>query len=106
MQIFFPDPWPKRRHHERRLIQKSFVEKLIGRLKPQGLIHLATDWQDYAKHMLKVLSDQKELSNLAGTNNFAARSACRPIVTKFEARGLREGRKVWDLQFAKLDLAR
>lgn len=106
IQIFFPDPWPKRRHHARRLIQDDFVNKLVNVLKPQGTIHLATDWQDYATHMMRVLTQQKNLTNLAGEGCFSKRSPYRPMITKFEAKGLREGREVFDLQFAKLVRAR
>jgi tRNA (guanine-N7-)-methyltransferase len=101
VQIFFPDPWPKRRHHKRRLIQPEFVTLLLMRLQLGGILHLATDWQDYARHMMKVLSQEKNLINLAGESVFADRSPQRPIVTKFEARSQREGRKVWELQFVK-----
>lgn len=101
IQIFFPDPWPKRRHHKRRLIQSEFVDLIVSRLKPQGIFHLATDWENYAEQMMKVLSENVELLNLAGRNEFAERSAQRPVVTKFEGRGTRSGRRIWELHFAR-----
>jgi tRNA (guanine-N7-)-methyltransferase len=100
IQIFFPDPWPKRRHHKRRLIQPEFVKALTAKLHPNGIFHLATDWENYAKQMLDVLTSAAELKNLAATGEFAPRSEQRPIVTKFEGRGTRSGRQIWELQFA------
>jgi tRNA (guanine-N7-)-methyltransferase len=100
IQIFFPDPWPKRRHHPRRLIQPKFIEVVVEKLKPGGTLHLATDWEDYAKHMMRVLSQEKCLVNLVGVSQFAERSEYRPILTKFEERAKHECRKVWELQFA------
>ncbi|TAK76964.1 MAG: tRNA (guanosine(46)-N7)-methyltransferase TrmB [Gammaproteobacteria bacterium] len=100
VQIFFPDPWQKRRHHARRLIQPAFVSQVIATLKPGGTLHLATDWQDYAIHIMRVLSQEARLVNVAGVGQFAARSPYRPVVTKFEQRAEREGRAVWELQFA------
>lgn len=101
-QLFFPDPWPKRRHHPRRIIQPSFVQLLGKKLKPGASLHLATDWEDYAKHMLTVLSAAEAFVNLAGPYQFADRSPWRPVVTKFERRAVRDGRRVWELQFKKL----
>lgn len=102
LQIFFPDPWPKSRHHKRRLIQKEFVEAATLKLKPGGIFHLATDWQDYALQMMKVLSAEPKLHNVAGAGQFSDRSICRPVVTKFEGRGESEGRPIWELQFARV----
>ncbi len=99
IQIFFPDPWPKRRHHKRRLIQPAFVKWLSTKLKKGGTLHLATDWQDYAEHMMKVLSENAEFINAAGRGHYAERSLQRPITTKFEARGTKEGRFIWELCF-------
>jgi tRNA (guanine-N7-)-methyltransferase len=99
VQIFFPDPWPKRRHHERRLIQIDFIQLIVTKLKPGGLLHLATDWEDYAKHMMKVISQNENLINIAGHQQYAPRSPQRPILTKFERRAIREGRQIRDLQF-------
>lgn len=100
IQIFFPDPWQKRRHHKRRLIQRELVGLLVRKLKPHGLLHLATDWEDYALHMMQVLSANPNLRNLAGIGNYADRSAGRPSITKFERRGEKAGHKIWELQFS------
>jgi tRNA (guanine-N7-)-methyltransferase len=100
IQIFFPDPWHKKRHQKRRLIQKPFVEFLIEKLKPEGILHLATDWENYAEQMMTVLSGCPALQNLAGTENFADRPTSRPL-TKFENRGLHLGHGVWDLLFIR-----
>lgn len=101
IQIFFPDPWRKRKHHKRRLIQPDFVRLLASRLKLHGTLHLATDWEHYADHMIRVLSEAEEFVNLAGHGQCAERSPQRPVVTKFEERGKRSGRKIWEFQFAK-----
>lgn len=101
VQIFFPDPWPKRRHHPRRLIQPEFVQLVLDKLIAGGELHLATDWEDYAVQMMRVVSQNKSLLNLAGDDQYAARSSSRPILTKFERRALREGRLVRELQFRK-----
>lgn len=100
VQIFFPDPWQKRKHHKRRLIQTDFVNRLLNKLKPHGTLHLATDWEDYAVHMMAVLSGIPALTNLAGVNQYSNRSSQRPIITKFEQRGKKCGRQIWELQFA------
>lgn len=96
VQIFFPDPWHKKRHHKRRLIQPEFVETLISRLKPNGVIHVATDWQNYAEHILEVLSANSKLENTA--EDYAPKPEYRPE-TKYERRGLGLGHGVWDLVF-------
>ncbi len=98
VQLFFPDPWPKRRHHKRRLVQLDFVERIRAKLKIGGLFCLATDWQNYANHMLQVLSAAPGFNNSAGDQQFAPRYTERPL-TKFELRGHRLGYKVWDLVF-------
>ncbi|MFN4265998.1 MAG: tRNA (guanosine(46)-N7)-methyltransferase TrmB [Aquabacterium sp.] len=98
VHIFFPDPWHKKRHHKRRLIQAPFVEKLVSRLAPGGYIHCATDWEPYAQQILEVLSANADLSNTA--EDFAPKPAYRPL-TKFENRGIRLGHGVWDLVFKK-----
>jgi len=100
LQIFFPDPWHKKRHHKRRLIQPDFVELLVCRLSAAGHLHLATDWQPYAEHMMEVLSANALLLNTAGQNNYIVRPESRPE-TKFERRGHRLGHGVWDLLFEK-----
>jgi len=99
VQIFFPDPWPKKRHHKRRLVQPPLLALLASRMAGGSTLHLATDWQEYAEQMLEVLSAEPSLANTAP--GFAARPASRPQ-TRFEARGLRLGHKVWDLLFRKL----
>jgi tRNA (guanine-N7-)-methyltransferase len=99
VHIFFPDPWPKKRHHKRRLIQPPFVRLLTSRLKPGGYMHLATDWEDYARQMLAVLGAEPGLANSA--EGYAPRPPYRPL-TKFEQRGLRLGHGVWDLLFRRI----
>jgi tRNA (guanine-N7-)-methyltransferase len=99
VHIFFPDPWPKRKHHPRRLIQPDFLVLIKRVLQAKGTLHLATDWEDYAKHMMKVMSADSDFVNLAGVGQFAVRSSFRPIVTKFEQRALNAGRQIWELQF-------
>ena len=98
IHVFFPDPWPKKRHHKRRLIQPAFVALAAGKLVPGGYFHVATDWQDYAEHVLAVLAATPGLRNTAET--FAPRPATRPE-TKFERRGLKLGHGVWDLVFER-----
>ncbi len=99
IQIFFPDPWQKRKHHKRRLIQPEFVSMLATKLKVGGMLHLATDWEDYALDMMRVLSAAQEFKNIFDVGQYADRSSQRPIVTKFEARGTKLGRRIWELQF-------
>lgn len=99
-QIYFPDPWHKKRHHKRRLIQPPLVALLVQKLVPGGTLHLATDWEHYAEQMLEVLSDNVDLINTAGPGQFAPRPDYRPV-TKFEQRGQRLGHGVWDLLFCK-----
>ena len=94
IHIFFPDPWHKKRHHKRRLIQPAFAELLASRLKTGGYLHLATDWRDYAEQMLAVLTANPHLRN--SSDGYAPRPEYRPL-TKFEQRGLRLGHGVWDL---------
>lgn len=98
IHIFFPDPWHKKRHHKRRLIQPAFVAKLLPKLAVGGYIHLATDWEEYAVQMLEVLSGFPELENTA--EDYAPTPSYRPE-TKFEARGKRLGHGVWDLVFVR-----
>jgi tRNA (guanine-N7-)-methyltransferase len=98
VHIFFPDPWHKKRHNKRRLIQPPFVANLVKHLKPGGYLHCATDWQPYAEQMLEVLSAEAALVNT--TAGYADKPAYRPL-TKFEARGLRLGHGVWDLVFRR-----
>lgn len=98
IQIFFSDPWPKKRHHKRRLIQTEFVQMMAERLQVNGELVLATDWQNYAEQMLEVLTQQPLLQNTA--ESYAQRDISRPL-TKFERRGQRIGHEVWDLKFTK-----
>lgn len=100
VQVFFPDPWPKKRHQKRRLVQVDFVTKLVQKIKPGGFIHCATDWQEYADHMLAVLSAIPSLINQQTQGGFVPRPDTRPL-TKFEQRGHRLGHGVWDLVFEK-----
>ena len=99
--IFFPDPWPKKRHHKRRIIQPAFVNLIATKLKPNGILHMATDWEDYAEHMMSVLTQAPQFRNTAGESKFAARPDYRPL-TKFEQRGQKLGHKIWDLIFISL----
>ncbi|MEP7068817.1 MAG: tRNA (guanosine(46)-N7)-methyltransferase TrmB [Usitatibacter sp.] len=98
IHVFFPDPWPKKRHHKRRLLQPEFVDLAASRLAPGGVLHVATDWQEYAEHVLAVLSASALLRNT--TQGFAPRPAHRPE-TKFERRGVNLGHGVWDLLFTR-----
>lgn len=98
--VLFPDPWPKKRHHKRRLIQPAFAELLRAKLRPGGCVHLATDWEDYAGHMLAVMSAVPGLRNLAGPRGYMSGEPQRPH-TKFEQRGQRLGHAVWDLTFER-----
>ena len=98
VHIYFPDPWHKKRHHKRRLIQPAWVRQLSTRLAPGGYLHCATDWQPYAEQMLEVLGAEPSLVNSA--EGYAPRPAWRPL-TKFEQRGLKLGHGVWDLLFTR-----
>jgi tRNA (guanine-N7-)-methyltransferase len=100
VQIFFPDPWHKKRHHKRRLVQPAFVALLVRKLKPGGWLHLATDWENYAEQMLEVLEAEPGLVNRADPGSFSPRPDSRPR-TKFEQRGQRLGHGVWDLVFER-----
>lgn len=96
--IFFPDPWPKKRHHKRRLIQPPLIALLAQKLKPGGYVHAATDWHEYAEQILAVLSTEPLLANTAP--DYAPRPDYRPL-TKFENRGLKLGHGVWDIIFRR-----
>jgi tRNA (guanine-N7-)-methyltransferase len=101
VQLFFPDPWHKKRHHKRRILQPEFVRLLARVIRPGGHFHAATDWQDYAEHMMAVLSAANDLfDNSAGPGSYVPRPAERPL-TKFEQRGHRLGHRVWDLVFRR-----
>lgn len=101
VQIYFADPWPKTRHHKRRLIQADFISMLSQKLVSGGTIHCATDWQHYAQHMISVFSENKSLQNRAGTNIFLERPNFRPV-TKYEKRAEKQGRAIFDLLFERL----
>jgi tRNA (guanine-N7-)-methyltransferase len=98
VHVFFPDPWPKKRHHKRRLLQGAFVRALAERLAPRGYLHIATDWEDYAVQILETLRAEPLLVNTRP--DYAPRPEYRPL-TKFERRGLKLGHGVWDLLFAR-----
>lgn len=100
VHIYFPDPWPKTRHHKRRLIQPAFIQQIAHKLKPGGRLHMATDWGDYARHMMRVLSASEDFTNIAGENQFSNNRFERPM-TKYEERGQRLGHEVWDLVYVK-----
>ncbi len=99
--VFFPDPWPKKRHRKRRLVQPSFAVLIAAKLKPGGRMHLATDWDDYAEHMLTVLETEPRLVNVAGRGRFLPGRGERPR-SRFERRGERLGHPVRDLLFEKV----
>lgn len=98
--LFFPDPWHKKRHHKRRIVQPAFAELLARKLVPGGFFHAATDWEDYALHMLEVLDACPALHNTASDGRFVPRPEDRPL-TRFEQRGLRLGHGVWDLVYER-----
>ncbi|WP_374007159.1 tRNA (guanosine(46)-N7)-methyltransferase TrmB [Leifsonia sp. LS-T14] len=100
--VFFPDPWPKARHHRRRIIQPDVVRILVRALAPDGVLRLATDWEPYAEHMLEVLDAEPGLVNLAGDAHFVPRPDDRPV-TKFERRGERLGHAIFDLAYRPAD---
>ena len=98
LHVFFPDPWPKKRHHKRRLVQPALAHLAAERLAPGGYFHVATDWEEYAGHVLEVLKHEILLENTA--ENYAPRPATRPE-TKFERRGINLGHGVWDIVFTR-----
>ncbi|OHU88646.1 MULTISPECIES: tRNA (guanosine(46)-N7)-methyltransferase TrmB [Pseudoalteromonas] len=102
MQLFFPDPWHKKRHHKRRIVQPEFVESLRKKLKIGGIFHMATDWENYAEHMLEVMQAAPGYENISATNDYVPRPDNRPL-TKFEQRGHRLGHGVWDLMFKRVE---
>lgn len=100
MLVFFPDPWHKKRHHKRRLIQPGFVRLLAQKLISDGIVHLATDWQPYAQWMLEVLENDPDFSNIAGQSNYCKQPEYRPT-TKFEIRGKNLGHGVFDIIYRR-----
>jgi len=101
IHLYFPDPWPKKRHHKRRIVQPDFLAALARVLKPGGTLHLATDWEPYAKHMLEVTGNCREFRNMAGPGSYSPRPAER-AETRFERRGRRLGHPVRDLLFERV----
>ena len=97
-QLFFPDPWHKKRHHKRRIVQMGFLDLLSKKLKSNGTAHIATDWQDYAEHIMETLESHPHFKNLAGVHIYSERPEYRPL-TKFENRGQKLGHGVWDIIF-------
>ena len=97
-QLFFPDPWHKKRHHKRRIIQTSFLDMLTKKLKTDGIVHIATDWEDYAKHIIETLESHQHFKNTLRDHIYSPRPKYRPL-TKFENRGQKLGHDVWDIIF-------
>lgn len=98
--LYFPDPWPKRRHHKRRIVRPEFIDLVHRTLVPGGVLHMATDWENYAQHMMRCLSAHAGFINQAGAGQYSPRPDSRPL-TKFEQRGQRLGHGVWDLLFER-----
>lgn len=98
--LYFPDPWPKKKHHKRRILQTGFIEQVAKKLKSGGRFHFATDWQDYADEALDKLDHSRYFENMAGEGNFSVRPSDRPL-TKFEQRGRKLGHGVWDLVMSR-----
>ena len=99
VQLFFPDPWHKKRHHKRRIVQNEFLDLVANKLKNNGLFHIATDWENYAEHIIETLNQHSQFENTA-EKDYVIRPNHRPI-TKFEKRGQRLGHGVWDIIFKK-----
>ena len=100
-QLFFPDPWHKKRHHKRRIVQTSFLDLLTKKLKNNGIVHIATDWENYAEHIMEELESHSHFKNCAGDHIYSERPEQRPL-TKFENRGQKLGHGVWDIIFTNL----
>ena len=100
VQLFFPDPWHKKRHHKRRIVQPEFAQAIRAKLKIGGIFHMATDWENYAEHMLHVMDSAPGFRNQAGAGQYSPKPGHRPD-TKFEKRGERLGHGVWDLIFIR-----
>ena len=100
-QLFFPDPWHKKRHHKRRIVQTSFLDLLSKKLKNNGIVHIATDWENYAEHIMETLESHSHFKNRAGDHIYSERPEQRPL-TKFENRGQKLGHGVWDIIFTNL----
>lgn len=102
VQLFFPDPWPKKRHHKRRIVQPEFVQNIRRKLRIGGTFHMATDWENYAEHMMEVMSAAEGYRNCAGEGQYSPQPEWRPV-TKFQQRGERLGHGVWDLIFERVE---
>lgn len=102
VQLFFPDPWHKKKHHKRRIVQPEFAQSLRRVLKPGGIFHMATDWEHYKDHMLEIMDVEPGFENIAGNGQCVPRPAHRPY-TKFEKRGENRGHGVWDLMYKTVD---
>jgi tRNA (guanine-N7-)-methyltransferase len=105
LQLFFPDPWHKKRHHKRRIVQDEFVTRIAQKLECGGIFHMATDWQPYAEYMGKVMQGREDFSNQAGDAVYSEKPGYRPD-TKFEHRGIKLGHGVWDLLYEKTSPSR
>lgn len=101
LRIWFPDPWPKKRHHKRRLVQPGFIELAAARMAPGGLLHLATDWEPYAEHMHEVMQQAAGWRNRSAAGDYVERPPWR-IQTHFEQRGRKLGHGVWDLLYERI----
>ena len=101
IMLFFPDPWPKKKHHKRRIVQKEFINQVVDKLRVNGRFHAATDWTPYAEWMLEVINPETRLKNLSPTQDYVSPTDYR-LLTKFENRGLKKGHSVHDLLFEKL----
>ena len=100
-QLFFPDPWHKKKHHKRRIVQTSFLDRLSKKLKNDGIAHIATDWENYAEHIMDTLESHPHFKNCAGDHIYSVRPKNRPL-TKFENRGQKLGHGVWDIIFTNI----
>ena len=100
-QLFFPDPWHKKKHHKRRIVQTSFLDRLSKKLKNNGIVHIATDWENYAEHIMDTLESHPHFKNCAGDHIYSVRPKNRPL-TKFENRGQKLGHGVWDIIFTNI----
>jgi tRNA (guanine-N7-)-methyltransferase len=100
-QLFFPDPWHKKKHHKRRIVQISFLDLLSNKLKKDGIVHIATDWENYAEHIMELLESHSHFKNCDGDHMYSLRPKNRPL-TKFENRGQKLGHGVWDLIFTNI----
>ena len=100
-QLFFPDPWHKKKHHKRRIVQISFLDLLSKKLKNDGVVHIATDWENYAEHIMESLESHPHFKNCAGDHMYSSRPKNRPL-TKFENRGQKLGHGVWDIIFTNI----